>query len=305
MTTEGSFESETRCGFIALIGAPNVGKSTLLNQLLGAKLSIVTRKVQTTRTRITGIGIRGKAQIVFIDTPGIFMPGRRLDRAMVAAAWAGVEDADETVLLIDAQKGITVESRAILDALRDNGRTAIAAINKVDVVRKPGLLELAEELETTGVITEIFMVSALTGEGTDQLYDYLAEHAPVGPWLYPEDQLADISERLLAAEITREKIYLRLHQELPYASAVETETWEDREDGSAHIRQVIYVRRDTQKAIVLGKGGRTIKAIGEDARAELEELLGRRVHLFLFVKVRKDWEDDPDRYRDLGLDFPA
>lgn len=296
--------SGTKCGYVALIGAPNAGKSTLLNQLLGVKISIVTQKVQTTRTRITAIGLREDSQVVFVDTPGIFEPKRRLDRAMVNAAWAGVDDADLVALLIDAERGLDRDSRNIIAGLRERKRNAVAILNKTDAVRKENLLTLANELQGMNLFAEIFMVSALTGDGTDELYDYLAAQMPDGPWLYPEDQLADFPERLLASEITREKLYLRLHQELPYASTVETESWEDRRDGSVRIGQVIYVRRNTQKSIVLGKGGQTIKAIGAESRKELEEILDRKVHLFLFVKVRKDWEDDPERYREMGLEFP-
>lgn len=297
--------AEKRCGYVALIGAPNAGKSTLLNQLIGVKISIVTRKVQTTRTRITAIGLRGKSQVVFVDTPGIFVPKRRLDRAMVSAAWAGVEGADLVVLLIDSARGIDPDSRNIIAGLQQAKRNAIVVLNKTDTVKKEILLALAQELSGMDIFKEIFMVSALKGDGTDKLYDYMANDVPEGPWLYPEDQLADISERLLASEITREKLYLRLHQELPYASTVETESWEDRKDGSVRIGQVIFVRRDTQKSIVLGKGGQTIKAIGAESRKDLEEILDRKVHLFLFVKVRKDWEDDPERYREMGLEFPS
>lgn len=296
--------SGTKCGYVALIGAPNAGKSTLLNQLLGVKISIVTQKVQTTRTRITAIGLRGDSQVVFVDTPGIFEPKRRLDRAMVSAAWAGVDDADLVALLIDAERGLDRDSRNIIDGLRERKRNAIVILNKTDAVRKENLLTLAHEIQGMNLFAEIFMVSALTGDGTDELYDYLAAQMPDGPWLFPEDQLADFPERLLASEITREKLYLRLHQELPYASTVETESWEDRKDGSVRIGQVIFVRRNTQKSIVLGKGGQTIKAIGAESRKELEEILDRKVHLFLFVKVRKDWEDDPERYREMGLEFP-
>lgn len=294
----------TKCGYVALIGAPNAGKSTLLNQLLGVKISIVTRKVQTTRARITAIGLRGESQIVFLDTPGIFEPKRRLDRAMVSAAWAGVEDSDLVALLIDAERGLDRDARNIITGLQESDRHAIAILNKTDAVKKESLLKLAAEVQEIGRFDEIFMVSALKGDGTAKLYDYMAAQVPDGPWLYPEDQLADFPERLLAAEITREKLYLRLHQELPYASTVETESWEDRDDGSVRIGQVIFVRRNSQKSIVLGKGGQTIKAIGAEARKELEEILDRKVHLFLFVKVRKDWEDDPERYREMGLEFP-
>ncbi len=296
--------TETRCGFVALVGAPNAGKSTLLNQLVGEKVSIVTPKVQTTRTRITAICMAGQTQIVFVDTPGIFAPKRRLEKAMVRAAWSGAHDADLVVLLVDAARGVDGDTVRITDGLKRAGRQAILALNKVDVVKKPKLLALAAALEAEARFTDIFMISALTGDGIDDLKGVLADRLPTGPWHYPADQLADIPERLLAAEITREKLFLRLHQELPYASTVETERWQERPDGSVRIEQVIYVQRDTQKPIVLGKGGRTIKTIGALARAEMEQMFDRRVHLFLFVKVRAKWLDDPERYRQMGLDFP-
>ena len=296
--------TETRCGFVALVGAPNVGKSTLLNQLVGEKVSIVTPKVQTTRTRITAICMAGQTQIVFVDTPGIFTPKRRLEKAMVRAAWSGAHDADLVVLLVDAARGVDGDTVRITDGLKRAGRQAILALNKVDVVKKPKLLALAAALEAEARFTDIFMISALTGDGIDDLKGALADRLPTGPWHYPADQLADIPERLLAAEITREKLFLRLHQELPYASTVETERWQERPDGSVRIEQVIYVQRNTQKPIVLGKGGRTIKTIGALARAEMEQMFDRRVHLFLFVKVRPKWLDDPERYRQMGLDFP-
>ncbi len=291
------------CGFVALIGAPNAGKSTLLNRLVGAKVSIVTPKVQTTRTRVLGIALRGAAQIIFIDTPGIFEPRRRLDRAMVAAAWSGAADADLVVLLVDAVKGVTGDVRRIVEGLTKAGRTAMLALNKIDLVRRDSLLALSAELNDSGVFTDTFMISATTGDGVDDLMETIIGRLPEGPWLYPEDQLSDMPERLLAAEVTREKLFLQLHQELPYALTVETEEWEDRPDGSVRIGQVVYVQRDSQKAIVLGKGGQRIKSVGAAARAELEEMLGCRVHLFLFVKVREKWGEDPERYRDLGLDF--
>jgi len=298
-------ETATRCGFVALLGAPNAGKSTLLNYLVGAKVSIVSPKVQTTRTRVLGIAMRERAQIVFVDTPGIFQPKRRLDRAMVAAAWAGAADADIVVLLVDAQKGVTYDVRRIVDGLEKAGRKAILALNKIDLVRRDKLLELASTLNDSGVFTDIFMISAATGDGVEDLAKTLVERLPEGPWLYPEDQLSDMAERHLAAEVTREKLFLQLRQELPYALTVETEEWEDKPDGSVRISQIIYVQRDTQKSIVLGKGGQMIKAVGAAARADLEEMMGCRVHLFLFVKVREKWGDDPDRYRDWGLDFDA
>ncbi len=295
----------TECGFVALLGAPNAGKSTLLNHIVGAKVSIVTPKVQTTRTRVLGIAMRGQAQIVFVDTPGIFQPKRRLDRAMVAAAWAGAADADSVVLLVDAQKGVTGDARRIVEGLQKAGRKAILALNKIDLVKRDSLLKLAASLDESGIFTDIFMISATTGDGVDDLAELLVERLPEGPWLYPEDQLSDMAERQLAAEITREKLFLELRQELPYALTVETEEWEDKPDGSVRIAQVIYVQRDSQKSIVLGKGGQMIKTVGATSRADLEAMMGCRVHLFLFVKVRAKWGDDPERYRDWGLDFDA
>lgn len=294
-----------RCGFIAIVGAPNVGKSTLLNRMVGAKVSIVSPKVQTTRSRVLGICLVGDVQVVFIDTPGIFAPKRRLDRAMVAAAWGGAADADRTVLVVDAKRGIDPDTRHILERLAEQKRTAILVINKVDLVAREKLLGLAAELNAGGLFSDTFMVSAETGDGVDDLLGKLAAMMPQGPWHFPEDQISDLPMRLLAAEVTREKVFLQLHQELPYAVAVETEKWEEREDGSARIDQVIYVERDNQKKIVLGKGGSRIKAIGAAARQDLEEMLERRIHLFLFVKVREKWGDDPERYRDWGLDFNA
>lgn len=298
-------ETASRCGFVALLGAPNAGKSTLMNRLVGAKVSIVTPKVQTTRTRVLGIAIRDHAQLVFVDTPGIFEPRRRLDRAMVAAAWAGAADADIVVLLVDAQKGVTGDARRIVEGLVKAGRKAILALNKIDLVKRETLLQLAAALNESGIFTDIFMISAATGDGVEDLADTLVGRLPEGPWLYPEDQLSDMAERQLAAEITREKLFLQLRQELPYALTVETEKWQDKPDGSVRIAQVIYVQRDSQKSIVLGKGGQMIKGVGAAAREELEEMLGRRIHLFLFVKVREKWGDDPERYRDWGLDFNA
>jgi len=295
----------TRAGFVAIIGAPNAGKSTLLNQLVGSKVAIVTHKVQTTRARIRGIAIEGNAQIVFVDTPGIFKPKRRLDRAMVDAAWGGAEDADQVLLLVDVQKGITEEVRAILKSLEASGRKVLLALNKIDGVPHAKLLQLAQELNETGLFTDVFMISALTGDGVGDLRRHVAGLMPEGPWLYPEDQIADVPLRSLAAEITREKAYLRLHDELPYALTVETESWEQKKDGSIRIQQVIYVERDSQKKIVLGKGGQTIKTIGQLAREEMQELLETKVHLFLFVKVRENWGNDRERFGAMGLDFPT
>jgi len=293
----------TRCGYVALIGAPNAGKSTLLNRLVGCKLAIVTPKPQTTRSRLLGIAIEGPAQIVYIDTPGIFAPRRRLDRAMVAAAWSGAEDADETVLLVDAARGVERDTRRILERLTGRGRKSILALNKIDLVRRESLLGLADQLTREGRFDPVFMISARTGDGVDDLKRHLAADLPQGPWLFPEDQLSDMPERLIAAEVTREQVFLQLHDELPYGSTVETERWEDRKDGSARIEQVIFVQRPSQRAIVLGEGGQRIKVIGARARGELEHLLERRVHLFLFVKVRENWVEDRERYTALGLDY--
>ena len=299
--------TERRCGFIALVGAPNAGKSTLINFLVGSKISIVTPKVQTTRSRIIGIAIRGDAQLVFVDTPGIFVPRRQLDRAMIAAAWAGAHNADLVVHLVDAAQlaagRIDGDTQRIIDGLRDTGRQALLALNKVDLAKRPTLLASADTLNDEKIYSDIFMISALTGDGVEDLAEFLASAVPAGPWLYPEDQIADVPMRLLAAEITREKLFIELHQELPYAATVETESWTEQKDGSVRIEQVVYVQRDSQKSIVLGKGGRQIKKIGEQARGELEDTLDQRVHLFLFVKVRKNWVEDPERYREMGLDF--
>lgn len=295
--------AETRCGYVALIGAPNVGKSTLLNRLVGRKLAIVTPKVQTTRARFLGIAIVGSAQLILIDTPGIFEPRRRLDRAMVAAAWAGAGDADRTVLLVDAARPNERNTQRIIERLGEIGRKAILALNKVDLVHREKLLGIADTLFKTGVFTDVFMVSGLTGDGMDDLKHRLAAAMPPGPWLFPEDQLSDAPERWLAAEVTREQVFLQLHDELPYAATVETESWQERPDGSARIEQVIFVQRPSQRAIVLGERGQRIKSIGARARAELEKMLERRVHLFLFVKVREDWIEDPERYAALGLDY--
>ena len=304
MTPEAA-PSATRCGYVALIGAPNAGKSTLLNRLVGRKLAIVTPKAQTTRSRLLGIAIEGPAQIVFVDTPGIFAPRRRLDRAMVSAAWSGTEDADETVLLVDAARGIDRDTRRILDRLAERGRKSVLALNKIDLVRRDKLLRLAAELSQAVPFDAVFMISGLTGDGVEDLKRHLAAVIPPGPWLFPEDQLSDAPERLIAAEITREQVFLQLHDELPYASTVETESWENRPDGSVRIEQVIYVERQSQRAIVLGERGQRIKAIGARARAELEHMLERRVHLFLFVKVRQNWGEDRERFAALGLDYDA
>ena len=293
----------TRCGYVALIGAPNAGKSTLLNQFVGRKLAIVTPKVQTTRSRLLGIVIVGPAQLILVDTPGIFAPRRRLDRAMVAAAWAGMADADQTVLLVDAARPEDPDTRHIIDRLVASGRRAILALNKIDLVRRDRLLGVADTLFRAGCFERVFMISGLTGDGVTDLKQYLASAMPPGPWLFPEDQLSDAPERWLAAEVTREQVFLQLHDELPYSASVETEAWEERADGSARIDQVIYVRRPGQRAIVLGDKGTRIKAIGARSRAELEVMLERRIHLFLFVKVRDNWIEDPERYAALGLDY--
>jgi GTPase len=295
----------TRCGYVALIGAPNAGKSTLLNQLVGQKLAIVTPKVQTTRSRLLGIASDDAAQLIFVDTPGIFEPRRRLERAMVAAAWAGAADADATVLLVDAARGADADSLHIVERLGASRRPAILALNKIDLVRRDALLGLADRLSKSGNFARIFMISGLTGDGVGDLRGHLAESVPEGPFLFPPDQLSDAQERFLAAEITREQVFLQLHDELPYSMTVETESWHEQPDGSARIEQVIYVRRPGQRAIVLGEGGKRIKAIGSRARAELGAMLDRKVHLFLFVKVRDNWLDDPERYRAMGVDFNA
>ncbi|RVT82294.1 GTPase Era [Rhodobacteraceae bacterium CCMM004] len=294
-----------RAGFVALIGEPNAGKSTLLNAMVGAKVSIVTHKVQTTRARIRGVAIEGDSQIVFVDTPGLFRPRRKLDRAMVAAAWGGAADADIVVLLIEAHRGITDGVRAILEVLSDRAGTApvALAINKIDRVPAPALLSLTKEMNDLHPFAETFLISAEKGAGVDDLRRWLARTLPEGPWLYPEDQIADLPMRMLAAETTREKLTLRLHQELPYQLTVETEGWQTRKDGSVRIDQVVYVGRDGHKGIVLGKGGETIKAVGQAARADLEAFLGHKVHLFLQVKVRPGWQDEAERYREMGLDI--
>lgn len=294
----------TRCGYVTLLGAPNAGKSTLLNQLVGAKIAIVSPKVQTTRARVTAIALEDNAQIIFVDTPGIFAPSRRLEKAMVNAAWDGAQDADKVALLVDSLKGVTKDVVRIIDGLKESGKKAHLILNKIDAVKRDTLLGLAQELTEFEVFDQVFMISALTGDGVADLRGELAKEMPVGPWLYPEDQLALAPMRSLAAEITREKLFLRMNQELPYSLTVETESWEERKDGSVKINQVIYVSRANHKPIILGKGGKAIKQIGAMAREELEESLGCRVHLFLFVKVREKWTDDPERYQEMGLEFP-
>jgi GTP-binding protein Era len=295
----------TRAGFVALIGEPNAGKSTLLNRMVGAKVSIVTHKVQTTRTRIRGVAMEGDSQIVFVDTPGLFQPRRRLDRAMVAAAWGGAADADVVVLMIEAHRRVTEGVERILEGLVDiaKGRIVALAINKIDRVEAPVLLSLAKGLNDSFDFAETFMISAEKGHGVDALRLWLAGQVPEGPWLYPEDQIADLPMRMIAAEMTREKLTLRLHQELPYQLTVETENWEERPDGSARVDQIIYVSRDGHKGIVLGNKGETIKSVSQAARADLTAFLGRKVHLFLQVKVREKWQEEAERYSEMGLDF--
>lgn len=296
-------QPNTRCGFVALIGAPNAGKSTLMNHIMGTKVSIVTHKVQTTRTRVVGVLTNDHDQIVFVDTPGIFTPNRRLERAMVTAAWGGAADADKIVLLIDVERGLSGDVKLIIEGIKKAGKTAIIGLNKIDLIPREKLLILAEELQEISILESIFMISALKGDGVNDLVSDLSEDLPNGPWLYPEDHLSDMNERLFTAEITREKLFLSLHQELPYSLTVETEGWQERQDGSLKVDQVIYVERPGHKGIVLGKGGQQIKRVGAEARKELEHILERRVHLFLFVKVREKWRDDPERYREMGLDF--
>ena len=295
----------SRCGYVALIGAPNAGKSTLLNRLVGQKLAIVTPKVQTTRSRLLGIATAGDTQLVFVDTPGIFAPRRRLERSMVAAAWAGVADADVSVLLVDAARGTDADVARIVERLKAGKRAAVLALNKIDLVKRDALLELADRLSKLGDFSRVFMISGLNGDGVDDLYCHLAGIMPPGPFLFPPDQLSDAPERWLAAEVTREQVFLQLHDELPYSVTVETESWQDRPDGSVRVEQVLYVRRPGQRAIVLGEGGKRIKTIGARARAELGAMLDRKVHLFLFVKVRDNWLDDPERFRAIGIDFNA
>lgn len=302
---------QTRCGFVAVLGAPNAGKSTLVNAIVGQKVSIVTRKVQTTRMPVRGIAMRGRTQIVCVDTPGIFAPRRRLDRAMVKAAWRGAADADVVLVLVDAAEmsarpsGLAAEDTdRIIEGLKQTERSATLVLNKIDAMKRDTLLPLTEALNRCAIFERTFMISALTGNGLEELLDFCANRMPYGPFLYPEDQTADIPSRLLAAEITREKLYLRLHDELPYASTVTTESWKEQTDGSVRIDQTILVERGTQKAIVIGKGGQAIKAIGQAARLELEQLFGRRVHLFLHTRVAENWGEKAEHYREWGLEFP-
>ncbi len=296
--------AEQRCGFVALIGAPNAGKSTLINALVGSKVSIVTPKVQTTRTLVRGIAIEGAAQLIFVDTPGIFAPRRRLDRAMVGSAWGSTQDADIVALLIDAHKGVMDDDEAILRGLADIRAVKVLVLNKIDLIEKPKLLALTQTLNERAGFAATFMISALSGGGVGDLKTWFAAHVPPGPWLYPEDQISDAPLRQLAAEITREKLYLRLHQELPYQSTVETEVWKELRDGSVRIEQTIYVERESQRKIVLGNGGQAIRAIGAAARADIAAAIDPKVHLFLHVKVREGWSEDPERYREMGLEFP-
>jgi GTP-binding protein Era len=295
----------THCGFIALVGAPNAGKSTLLNALVGSKVSIVSRKVQTTRALIRGIAIEGDAQLIFVDTPGIFLPRRRLDRAMVTTAWSGAHDADLVALLIDANDGLDEDAEAILAKLDEVHVPKLLILNKVDLVEKSALLAMTQRANDKVRFEATFMISALKGDGVTELKRWFAARMPAGPFLYPADQMSDAPMRQLAAEITREKLFERLHQELPYHSTVETESWKELRGGDIRIEQTIYVERDSQRKIVLGKGGQAIKAIGEAARKEIAEIVEAKVHLFLFVKVREGWGDDPERYRAMGLEFPT
>ena len=296
--------SDTRCGFVALIGAPNAGKSTLLNALVGSKVTIVSHKVQTTRALIRGITLEGKAQLIFVDTPGIFAPKRRLDRAMVTTAWSGAHEADLIGVLIDARKGIDEEAEALLERLADVKPTNILLLNKIDLVPRATLLLLTKIANEKAKFDSTFMISALTGDGVADLKTWLADRMPPSPWLYPPDQMSDAPVRQLAAEITREKLFERLHQELPYHSTVETETWKELRGGDIRVEQTIYVERESQRKIVIGKGGQTLKSIGESSRREIAEIVEHKVHLFLFVKVREGWGDDPERYRAMGLEFP-
>lgn len=301
MTTQTN--KPMRAGFIAILGAPNAGKSTLLNAMLGTKLAIVTPKVQTTRSAIKGICMAGQSQLVFVDTPGIFSAEARFEKAMVASAWAGAAEADVVLLLVDAMRPIGKNTRSIIDALKEQGRKVVVVLNKVDAAKKEQLLAMAQELHETGIFSDVFMISAQTGDGVQDLKKFLANAMPEGHWFYPEDQLTDISERLLASEITREKLFMQLDQELPYAMTVETEAFEHQNNGSIKINQIVYVQREGQKTIVLGKGGQRIKSVGEAARKELSELWGCKVHLFLFVKVREKWKENPEIYRYLGLEY--
>lgn len=297
-------KQETKAGFVAIVGAPNAGKSTLLNALVGSKVSIVSHKAQTTRTVVKGIVIEGDAQIIFVDTPGIFAPKRRLDKAMVASAWSGTFDADVICWVVDTRRGLDEENKNILKRLKDLRQPKILILNKIDIMERSRLLEVATLINKELSFEKTFMVSALNKDGVDDLKAELAQTMPVSPWLYPEDQISDAPLRILAAEITREKIFERLHEELPYQSTVETESWEQQKDGSIKIKQIIYVSRESQRKIVLGKGGQTIKAIGQAARKEISDITESAVHLFLFVKVRENWSNDPERYREMGLEFP-
>lgn len=296
---------ETRCGFVALIGAPNAGKSTVTNNFVGSKVSIVSPKVQTTRTVVKGINIFDNTQIIFVDTPGIFKPKRRLDRAMVSSAWNGAGDADIIVLVVDAKRGFDSETREIINKLNEQKIEAVLLLNKIDLIQKEKLLHLTLEFNEAGNFRETFMVSALTGKHIEDFYRYIAKTLPLSPWFYPEDQISDMPLKLLAAEITREKLFTYLHEEIPYSLTVETDMWEHKEDGSIKAEQTIYVERDSQKKIILGKGGAMIKRIGQSARLEIQELLEERIHLFLFVKVRENWINDASRYKDWNLDFNA
>ena len=298
-------EANRRCGFVAVIGAPNAGKSTLTNRLVGAKVSIVTAKAQTTRYRVSGVAVEGASQLVYVDTPGIFAPRRRLDRAMVAAAWSGAADADIRLLLIDARRGLDDAAGRILAALAGAGPGSVLALNKIDLVRRDAMLALSRAANAACPFEATFMISAETGDGVADLARHLAAAMPPGPWHYPEDQLSDMNDRLFAAEITREKLFERLHRELPYALTVETDDWRDFDDGSVRIEQTVFVERDSQKGIVLGHRGSRVKAVREQAAAELETVHGRRVHLFIFVKVRRKWGDDPERFAPWGLDYNA
>ena len=300
----GSDQGPPRCGFVALLGAPNVGKSTFVNALVGSKVSIVSRKVQTTRMLVRGIAVEANAQLILIDTPGLFAPTRRLDRAMVSAAWAGAHDADLVALIVDAKRGVDDETAVILNRLPELRAPKMVILNKIDLLEKPPLLALAADLNASIPFAATFMVSALTGDGVGDVRAWLAARVPEGPWHYPADQLSDAPLRQLAAEITREKLYDRLHQELPYASTVETDRWTELKDGSVRIEQTIFVERESQRKIVVGKRGQALKAVGADSRREIAELIEAPVHLFLFVKVREDWADDPERYREMGLEFP-
>ncbi|WP_035714000.1 GTPase Era [Azorhizobium doebereinerae] len=294
----------TRCGFVALLGAPNAGKSTLTNQLVGTKVSIVSHKVQTTRAIVRGIAIDGSSQVILVDTPGIFSPKRRLERAMVSTAWTSASDADLVALLVDANRGVDEHIEAILKPLSEVKRPRALILNKIDLIRRDTLLALAQSLTERLPFEQVFMVSALNGDGVDDVRKWFAGKVPAGPWLYPEDQISDAPMRMLAAEITREKLFLRLHDELPYRSTVETESWKELKDKSVRIEQTIFVERESQRKIVLGKAGATIKAISSESRAEIAEIIEQPVHLFLFVKVRENWADDPERYREMGLEFP-